>query len=497
MKKLEQDNVKSYIRIFVIFLLAIVICLLGFFFFVQKDVEKNVEETIKDNVVKQSHHFSTILELHFEYLEGAALHLENQDELLAEENIDLIRSIKEKSQLDVISIVDKDGISHYDNGTTKDVSSRRYFKEGISGKRTLSDPLESRLDGQTKVVLGVPIIKDEEVIGVLGGSYNVSALGELLFEDIYGGEGAFAIITKEGTAVACDADSCFQSMNEKDGGFFQCFQEKDGREELAEQVRKDFEQQKQGYIKMGNGREKRYFAYVPLGFNNWMICYTVLVEKARESYNFITHYELIMVVAFAALVVWLLFAAVRIGNRKQKLLIKYANTDSLTNISNKVSTENQIYEWLHNAEKDENCFQVFLIMDIDYFKEINDKYGHAAGDEVLRRMGSCLKNVFGEESILGRIGGDEFVVVMKNVPDMSCAEKKAREFLKQMKEVKISEISSHQITCSIGIAYYPNHGKGYLDLYKHADMALYETKENGRNGYTIYRGADVTALDEE
>ena len=320
MKKLEQDSVKPYIRIFAIFLLAIVVCLLGFFFFVQKDVEKNVEETIKDNVVKQSHHFSTILELHFEYLEGAALHLENQNELLVEENIDLIRSIKEKSQLDVISIVDKDGISHYDNGTTKDVSSRRYFKEGMSGKRTLSDPLESRLDGQTKVVLGVPIRKDGKVIGVLGGSYNVSALGELLFEDIYGGEGAFAIITKEGQPVACDAGSCFQSMNEKEGGFFQCFQEKGGREELAEQVRLDFEQQKQGYIEMGTGREKRYFAYVPLGFNNWMICYTVLVEKARESYNFITHYELIMVVAFAALVVWLLFSAVRIENRKQKLL---------------------------------------------------------------------------------------------------------------------------------------------------------------------------------
>ena len=136
-------------------------------------------------------------------------------------------------------------------------------------------------------------------------------------------------------------------------------------------------------------------------------------------------------------------------------------------------------------------------MDIDYFKEINDKYGHVVGDEVLRCMGSCLKNVFGKDAILGRIGGDEFVVFMKNVSDISYVEKKAREFLNQMKELKISEISSHQITCSIGIAYYPNHGKGYLDLYKHADMALYETKENGRNGYTIYRGADVTALDEE
>lgn len=491
MRKLEQENLKPYIRIVTIFLLAITLCILGFFFFVQKDVEKNVESTINENVVKQGHHFSSILELHYAYLEGIAQYLSDSEDLLAHENIELIRSVGKESELDAISIVDVDGISHYDNGTTKDVSSRRYFKEGISGKRTLSAPLSSRLDGQTKVVLGVPIIKNEQVIGVLGGSYNVTSLGEVLFDDIYEGEGAFAILTKEGTLVAGDTDSCFQELNEKEGGVFQCFQEKYGLEEVAKQVQSDFTQQNSGYVHMGSGKDSRYFAYVPLGFNNWMICYTVLAKQARESYTFITSYELILVLALGVLILWMMWAVWSMERKKQKLLMKYANTDALTNLSNKVWTETQISEWLKNKTGEMSETQVFLIMDIDYFKDINDQYGHAVGDEVLRQMGSCLKEVFGKEAIIGRIGGDEFVVFLKNMSELSGAEEKAIELLQQIKELKVSEMFSHPLTCSIGISCYPDHGKSYLELYKHADMALYETKEKGRNGYTIYRGVGL------
>ena len=95
-------------------------------------------------------------------------------------------------------------------------------------------------------------------------------------------------------------------------------------------------------------------------------------------------------------------------------MLEYANTDGLTGLYTKEKTRVEIEQWLTET-KVHNGKQVFLIMDIDFFKEVNDTYGHVVGDLVLERVGDFLKYQFRAGDILGRIGGDEFVVFMKNV----------------------------------------------------------------------------------
>lgn len=86
---------------------------------------------------------------------------------------------------------------------------------------------------------------------------------------------------------------------------------------------------------------------------------------------------------------------------------------------------------------------------------------------------------------MGRIGGDEFTVLMWNVSSREAVRSKAEKLLEETKKLAFAEMDGKGITISIGIALYPEHGNTYMELYRIADQALYETKRSGRNGYTI------------
>ena len=102
-------------------------------------------------------------------------------------------------------MIEPNGDAHYDNGLIKNLSHRKYFKEVISGKRTLSDPLDSSISGSTRVVLGVPIYNSKhKVIGALRGSYDVTALSRMLFEDLFNGQEDITLhICQWGSMVGC------------------------------------------------------------------------------------------------------------------------------------------------------------------------------------------------------------------------------------------------------------------------------------------------------
>ena len=480
----KQDYFFKYVWAVLVFLLGSVVALMLFFIGISRNVDENVAVSISENVKKQSHYFSTILDVQYQYLEGLAQDLANNSKtLISEDNMKLLQNVRVKTDLELFCIAEADGTAHYDNGEVKSVAERRYFKEGMSGRRTLSDPLESRVDGETRVVLGVPILQEDQVIGVLGGSYNITTLNQLLFGDIYDGKGFSFILSEEGTVVSFDAgpESPFRETGQN---LFEDYERLGTDRELLEKIREDFRTETGGCVLLEEGVRRR-FGYEPLGYNNWMVCYEIPVEAAQKAYQFIKDHEMLLGAGYAVMVLLLFGAFIQINNKRQKQLMDFAATDALTGVANKQSTEQQIQEWLNGRE----CtgVQAFLIMDIDFFKNINDQRGHAVGDEVLRRIGACLKETFRNTDVIGRIGGDEFVVFMKNIGTAQTAERKAAELAENVRELSIPELEGKTITTSIGLSCYPTHGNGYLDLYKHADLALYETKNRGRNGYTLYR----------
>ena len=128
------------------------------------------------------------------------------------------------------------------------------------------------------------------------------------------------------------------------------------------------------------------------------------------------------------------------------------------------------------------------IMDIDNFKGINDTYGHIFGDYVLEQYASQLKAVFQEQALVGRIGGDEFAVLKKRIVSRPEAEKYAKQLNTRVREMELK--NGARITTSIGIAIFPADGQEFRGVFRAADIALYDVKNNGKDGYAFYNEAD-------
>lgn len=171
-----------------------------------------------------------------------------------------------------------------------------------------------------------------------------------------------------------------------------------------------------------------------------------------------------------------------------------AEQDTLTMLFNKGTVQAKIKEYLNNCSEDENS--ALIMIDVDDFKLINDTLGHLFGDAFLMEVANEMKKIFRQSDILGRIGGDEFIVYIKNISDVDVARKKAEEIINAFQCLKIMEKKEMRVSCSIGISICPVHGNDFKTLYKKADYALYRAKKKGKNGYVIYSG-ELASEDED
>ena len=164
-----------------------------------------------------------------------------------------------------------------------------------------------------------------------------------------------------------------------------------------------------------------------------------------------------------------------------------AEKDALTGLYNKGATMQLIENAVQESKKD--SLNALMIIDLDNFKEVNDLLGHAQGDQVLVDTAAALNDIFKGGDIVGRIGGDEFVVFMKNLKAISNADILANKVVQNVNFSFDYEERQIQVTCSVGIAVYPYHGSTYEELFNKADKAVYTAKANGKCGYRIYDAA--------
>ena len=162
-----------------------------------------------------------------------------------------------------------------------------------------------------------------------------------------------------------------------------------------------------------------------------------------------------------------------------------AEHDTLTGFLNKVATQRNIEKYLSKLTP-ADLPPAFIIIDADGFKAINDSFGHLFGDSVLTDMGTEIRAVFRQKDIVGRIGGDEFVVLFCDMPSKEVLERKCTELLKKLNRNYESNNLSLPFSISIGISLYPENGTTYRELFQHADRALYESKSKGKNRYSFY-----------
>ena len=172
---------------------------------------------------------------------------------------------------------------------------------------------------------------------------------------------------------------------------------------------------------------------------------------------------------------------ITVEKTREELLKTQASRDPLTNLYNKTSGKELITEYLTQKNPYASCGM--MIIDIDYFKNVNDTYGHLFGDLVLVEISRLFIKLFDYKDIVMRAGGDEFVVLLKDISH-SVLVKKAMLLTKSVRQLRFHE-SDYSISCSVGVCFLPENVSSYTyeQLFENADWALYRAKEKGRNRY--------------
>lgn len=168
--------------------------------------------------------------------------------------------------------------------------------------------------------------------------------------------------------------------------------------------------------------------------------------------------------------------------------------DSLTALLNRKKFESLVEDELRtNQEKHLGKNYVFMMVDLDDFKNINDKKGHGYGDEMLAMAARLLKSCFRSTDYIARLGGDEFAVFWETTGNMESIVAKGEAVHNAFQDYSLK--SKNMLTCSIGIAISREHGNTFSELYSKADKALYKVKQKGKNTYRIFREVDTQIFD--
>lgn len=176
-----------------------------------------------------------------------------------------------------------------------------------------------------------------------------------------------------------------------------------------------------------------------------------------------------------------------ISERKkaQAVIEHMAYNDILTDIPNRRLFDDRLKIALAQAERENHKLAV-LLLDFDYFKRINDTFGHAAGDMLLKSVASRISGILRASDTLARLGGDEFIILAPSINNFDMVDRIAKKILDQFKRPYFIRNNELNITASIGVSIYPDDAKDSLELLKNADTAMYNAKNEGRYKYKFF-----------
>lgn len=199
-------------------------------------------------------------------------------------------------------------------------------------------------------------------------------------------------------------------------------------------------------------------------------------EQSKRNFQLLS---VIVIILLTGISLWLW----RVRKQRERYQ-KLSQVDALTNTLNRRYALKLAHE-VHHDSLINNTHYCVIIFDLDYFKTVNDKYGHAMGDWVLTKISQCVKEQMRSVDVFGRLGGEEFIVILPQ-----CNSADAKKFIErcivEFKEIEHAKLSSDfEITASFGVAAKTN-GESLEELIIEADNAMYKAKRNGRNQIQIY-----------
>lgn len=341
------------------------------------------------------------------------------------------------------------------------------------------------IDGTEAVLMVVPAQEQEQKVVMY---YPVKKIRNMiLMQDAFDGEAFTALLDENGQViVSTDETSAFFKSRDFWGNADKQYLTKAtvaGQKACSGQT---------GCLTVTADGEQRTVVYAPVG--KWSLVagvhqsYVDNMEQRQTKKLISSLGEIIFAITIGILLIAVINFATHITAAKRNRQLKEkAESDLLTGLFNKLATERRIREYMTFYP---DSLAVMFVLDIDNFKKINDTMGHAFGDEVLRELGKQIGVNFRVTDIIGRTGGDEFTIFLKNLKDDSNTIREAQKLEYFFRHFQVGDYVKYSATASIGAAVFPADGTDFETLYKAADAALYKAKKRGKNQLAFFDDRD-------
>lgn len=466
----------------------------------QRYIQAENKEQIEATATCGANNFEQQLSEYMNMVEAMCYCLPNDEQVL---HIDNVKTINMASRIEYVYssyLVDTSGMAINNQGVTIDMRENSLVKTVLkSGRKNYSEPVYGVNGDKAVIYIGQPIYdKNKMLIGVGMIAVKASLFSDNMAESMSIGKSVCMLIDSEGNVVDAyngkvsrlkEVENLFEYLEDAEyegkGGYTRLVNDITTKRTNQSEFRKD--------------GVDYYVAYAPIRTVNG---YLVILYESDQIYGIAngvkqhtSHMMVGMLISFVvfSIIMFIMNTLSEKGvQHKRKELEEKAEIDGLTTLYNKLATEKHIREYLENEGKDGRS--VLFIVDIDNFKTINDTKGHAFGDVVISSIGRGLGTEFRATDIIGRIGGDEFLVFLKNIPNREIEVKEAERLVKFFHELRPGEYVKTEVTASIGGAVYPDDAKDFETLYRAADDAAYRTKKGGKDGYSFYSEKEINRI---
>ena len=485
---MEKQNRSAVITWVVPALILVIVIFVMMYNFSSKS-NADASDTISRNLIKSAQtygeNFSNELEILGKVAGPFCVWLEQNPGLGEKHAAEMTEILYSCTSTYRVIYCDSEGQGVDQKGESVSVGNEEYF-QSILQSDTLSYVYIDE-EGTNGVVAVVQRVSSDNGQYYMLMYYSMDKFSELMTKSDFDSNSFLVLIDSEGQILG--RAGATESNFLKSENLLETLQKENSKEMRT--IRNRMDNGSRGTTAVTVSGESCTLAYVPFGANRWEVVLGISQSYVDRQVNLQwqnTKRMLVYLIAAVFVFIFMIVVVNIIGklrnNETKKVLEDKADTDLLTGLTNKLATERKIKDYM---AQNPNSQSMLFILDVDNFKKINDTMGHAFGDEVLRSLGQQITAIFRATDVVGRVGGDEFMIFLKGVSDDDSIRKEAKKVENFFRNFQAGEYVKYAATASIGVAIFPQEGSDFESLYKAADQGLYKAKKRGKNQLAFYR----------
>lgn len=372
-------------------------------------------------------------------------------------------------------------------GVQRDFEKYRHFERVLEAEGTyITEPYRSSVTAKYMITIMIPISSSEEKRYIMYASFPLETIQELAQTESLNSQPEIALLNADsGNYIACtDGEMASagswnnlmmmhtQMQFENETLYHDYMQNLQNRTSpgIAQFVFHD-RSYTQGYVKIQSMPDW----YIAVNLPNSTLSGFLMQHQTR-----IAGYFAAIIIVTVCLGIWIICRQIL----QKKKLQQLSENDPLLGILNKRTFISRFHDYI--TEQTQAPSGVLIFLDVDDFKIYNDTYGHLSGDLVLKQFAKTMMAFFGENGLVGRYGGDEFILFLKGFRKRESVEKSMLRLQQELHEMELPGHGIVKLSFSAGLARFPESGKTFEELCDNADKALYRAKSHGKNSFQWY-----------